>query len=259
MDRTRFRDAMLLVKGSRKFGFERIAAELQLKTHQTLLEIDLDAMVSNLNHFSSLLKEDVKIMVMVKALSYGSGNIEIANMLQYQKVDYLAVAFIDEGIELRKSGIQLPIMVLNPDPSGFGQMMDFNLEPEIYNLRGLEELGRILNYREIKHYPIHIKLDTGMHRLGFQEEDIVELLPLIENERLSGWHRSFRTSPQVMNPGRMISARSRFDALSGCHALIAKSLEYTFDRHILNSAGIERFPDAQYQMVRLGIGITWHW
>ncbi len=183
MDRTRFRDAMVLIKGSRKFGFERIAAELQLKSHQTLLEIDLDAMVSNLNHFRSLLKEDVKIMVMVKALSYGSGNIEIANMLQYQQVNYLAVAFIDEGIELRKSGIRLPIMVLNPDPSGFGQMIDFNLEPEIYNQRGLEVLGRILNYREIKHYPVHIKLDTGMHRLGFQEEEMGELIPLLKKEQ----------------------------------------------------------------------------
>ena len=140
IDRTRFRDSMVLIKGSRLFGFERIAAELQLKTHQTLLEIDLDAMVSNLNHYRALLKEDVKIMVMVKALSYGSGNIEIANMLQYQQVDYLAVAFIDEGIELRNSGIRLPIMVLNPDLSGFGQMIDFNLEPEIYNMRGIEVL-----------------------------------------------------------------------------------------------------------------------
>ncbi len=254
MDRTRFRDAMILIKGSRRFGFERVASELQLKTHQTTLEIDLDAMVSNLNHFRSLLHENVKIMVMVKALSYGSGNIEIANMLQYQQVDYLAVAFIDEGIELRRSGIRLPIIVLNPDPSGFGQMIDFTLEPEIYNLRGLEELGRILGYREIKNYPIHIKLDTGMHRLGFQEEEIAMLTPLVEKGpfRLVSVFSHLAASDEPEQDDFSREQFHRFDRISG---LLGETLGYPFDRHILNSAGIERFPDAQYQMVRLGIGL----
>ncbi len=254
MDRTRFRDAIMLIKGSRRFGFERIAAELQLKTHLTFLEIDLDAMVSNLNHFRSLLHEDVKIMVMVKALSYGSGNMEIANMLQYQRVDYLAVAFIDEGIELRKSGITLPIMVLNPDPSGYGQMIDFNLEPEIFNLRGIESLGRILNYREVKHYPLHIKIDTGMHRLGFQEDEINRLIPLLKQEQ-------FRVSSVFSHmaasevPEHDEFSREQFRRFERISMSIAGALAYSFDRHILNSAGIERFPDAQYQMVRLGIGL----
>ncbi|MDX2430665.1 MAG: bifunctional UDP-N-acetylmuramoyl-tripeptide:D-alanyl-D-alanine ligase/alanine racemase, partial [Bacteroides sp.] len=254
MDRTRFRDAMVLIKGSRRYGFERIAAELQLKSHLTLLEIDLDAMVFNLNHFRSLLSEDVKIMVMVKALSYGSGNVEIANMLQYQQVDYLAVAFIDEGIELRKSGIRLPIMVLNPDPSGFGQMIDFNLEPEIYNLRGLEALGRILNYREIKHYPVHIKLDTGMHRLGFQEEEMGELIPLLKQElfRVCSVFSHLAASDEPEHDDFSQEQFKRFEQISG---KLEEALNYSFDRHILNSAGIERFPGAQYQMVRLGIGL----
>ena len=254
MDRTRFRDALVLIKGSRRFGFERIAAELQLKTHQTLLEIDLDAMVSNLNHFRSLLQKEVKIMVMVKALSYGSGNIEISNMLQYQQVDYLAVAFIDEGIELRKSGIRLPIMVLNPDPSGYGQMIDFNLEPEIYNLRGLDGLGRILHYREIKHYPVHIKLDTGMHRLGFQEDGIKELIPMLKKEqfRVRSVFSHMVASDEPRHDDYSREQFRRFDRIS---SLIEEALMYPFDRHILNSAGIERFPDAQYQMVRLGIGL----
>ncbi len=254
IDRTRFRDSMVLIKGSRLFGFERIAAELQLKTHQTLLEIDLDAMVSNLNHYRALLKEDVKIMVMVKALSYGSGNIEIANMLQYQQVDYLAVAFIDEGIELRNSGIRLPIMVLNPDPSGFGQMIDFNLEPEIYNMRGIQVLKQILNYREIKNYPIHIKLDTGMHRLGFQEEGIAELIPLLEKGpfRLSSVFSHMAASDEAGQDEFSREQFRRFDQISG---ILEEVLAYPFDRHILNSAGIERFPYAQYQMVRLGIGL----
>ena len=125
MDRTLYHEKIILIKGSRHFGFERVTQELQLKTHQTRLETDLNAMVHNLNHFRSLLNEGVLTMVMVKALSYGSGNIEIAKLLQYHQVDYLAVAFIDEGVELRKAGIHLPIMVLNPDPSGFGTMLDY--------------------------------------------------------------------------------------------------------------------------------------
>ncbi len=254
LDRTRFREASVLIKGSRKFGFERITAELQLKTHQTLLEIDLDAMVSNLNLFRSKLGENVKTMVMVKALSYGSGNVEIANMLQYQQVDYLAVAFIDEGIELRNSGIRLPIMVLNPDPSGYGQMIDFNLEPEIYNIRGLKSLARILNYREIKYYPIHIKLDSGMHRLGFQEDAIGELISLLKQQafRVASVFSHLAASEDPQHDDFSREQFRRFEAVSG---LLEKSLSASFDRHILNSAGIERFPDKQYQMVRLGIGL----
>ncbi len=254
IDRTLFRDATVLIKGSRKFGFERLATELQLKTHQTLLEIDLDAMVSNLNHFKSQIADNVKVMVMVKALSYGSGNIEIANMLQYHQVDYLAVAFIDEGIELRKSGIQLPIMVLNPDPSGYGQMIDFNLEPEIYNIRGLESLDGILSYREIKYYPLHIKLDTGMHRLGFGEEELKELIPMLRQDRFRvvSVFSHLAASGEPEHDEFTFEQLNRFDRYS---SLLSQELKAPFDRHILNSAGIERFQSGQYQMVRLGIGL----
>ncbi len=254
MDRTRFRNATVLIKGSRRFGFERVAAELQLKTHQTLLEIDLDAMVSNLNHFRSKIGEDVKLMLMVKALSYGSGNVEIANMLQYQQVDYLAVAFIDEGIELRKSGIRLPIMVLNPDPSGYGQMIDYNLEPEIYNIRGIETLARTLSYREIKRYPLHVKLDTGMHRLGFQEDELKELIPLLKQEqfRVASVFSHMAASDE---PAHDDFSREQFRRFEQISQVLEEALSHSFDRHILNSAGIERFPDKQYQMVRLGIGL----
>lgn len=254
MDRTRFRDATVLIKGSRLFGFERLATELQLKSHQTILEIDLNAMVANLNLFRSRLREDVKVMVMVKALSYGSGNLEIANMLQYQQVDYLAVAFIDEGVELRKSGIRLPIMVLNPDPSGYGQMIDFNLEPEIYNLRGMELLGRALIYRELKHYPVHIKLDTGMHRLGFQEEDLEMLIPLLvkDHVRLASVFSHLVASDEPLHDGFSHEQFRRFEQMSSS---MRESLDDAFDMHILNSAGISRFAGKQYQMVRLGIGL----
>ncbi len=254
MDRTLFRECNILVKGSRKFGFEQITGELQLKTHQTQLEIDLNAMVYNLNHFRSLLKEDVKIMVMVKALSYGSGSIEIANLLQYHKVDYLAVAFIDEGIELRKAGIHLPIMVLNPDPAGYAQMLDFRLEPEVYNFKGIEALYRILHYRGIVQYPVHVKMDTGMHRLGFQEEEMDLLVPLLEREefRVASVFTHLAASDDPLHDAFTLGQIGLFEKVTG---QLSGSLAEDFDRHILNSSGIERFPDAQYQMVRLGIGL----
>ena len=254
MDRTLFHEKIILIKGSRLFGFERIAQELQLKTHQTRLETDLNAMVHNLNHFRSLLNEGVHTMVMVKALSYGSGNIEIAKLLQYHQADYLAVAFIDEGVELRKAGIHLPIMVLNPDPSGFGPMLDYMLEPEIYNLRGVEALQKILHKRGISDFPLHVKLDTGMHRLGFDEKDLGQLIPRLHDPRFrvvsvfshlaaSGDpHQDQFTRQQI----------SRFDHMC---SLLSEELGISFRKHILNSAGIERFPEAQYDIVRLGIGL----
>ena len=254
MDRTQFKDRTILIKGSRKFGFERITAELQLKTHQTLLEIDLNAMVHNLNFFRSLLNEGVKTMVMVKAFSYGSGNVEIANLLQYHNVDYLAVAFIDEGVELRNAGIHLPIMVLNPDPTGFGPMLDYQLEPEVFSLRNLEALYEIIHYRGLKHYPIHIKLDTGMHRLGFQEEEVEMLVPWLKREefRLTSIFTHLAASDESIHDEFTEKQIEKFERIA---SFLSNELEVPFQKHILNSAGIERFPEAQYDMVRLGIGL----
>lgn len=254
MDRTLFMDRIILIKGSRLFGFERITAELQLKTHQTYLEIDLNAMVHNLNYYRSVLNKNVRTMVMVKALSYGSGNVEVANLLQFHQVDYLAVAFIDEGIELRKAGIHIPIMVLNPDPSGFGTMLDYQLEPEIYSMTVIRELYELTHYREIRNYPIHIKLDTGMHRLGFQVNEIGKLIPYLG-------HPEFRVASVFSHLAA--SGDSTHDdfshrqivELKSTAALIKQHLGYSFDIHILNSAGIDRFPEAQFDMVRLGIGL----
>ena len=254
MDRTRFNDRIILIKGSRKFGFERITRELQLKTHRTMLETDLNAMVSNLNYFRSLLNEGVKIMVMVKALSYGSGNIEIARLLQYHQVDYLAVAFIDEGVELRKAGIHLPVMVMNPDPSGYESMVDYNLEPEIYNLKGVEALQKILHRREINGFPVHIKLDTGMHRLGFGEYNLEQLIPWLTKPglKVASVFSHLAASGDSEHDRFTGEQIKKFDQMSS-HLLDV--LGTPLLRHILNSAGIERFPDAQYEMVRLGIGL----
>ncbi|MEN8203986.1 MAG: bifunctional UDP-N-acetylmuramoyl-tripeptide:D-alanyl-D-alanine ligase/alanine racemase [Bacteroidota bacterium] len=254
MDRTLFVDRIILIKGSRLFGFERITAELQLKTHQTRLEIDLNAMVHNLNYYRSLLNEHVKTMVMVKALSYGSGNVEIANLLQFHKVDYLAVAFIDEGVELRRAGIHLPIMVLNPDPSGFGPMLDYQLEPEVYSMAVIKALNELIQYREIKNYPIHVKLDTGMHRLGFQETEIAQLIPILARPE-------FRVASVFSHlagsgdPEHDDFSLEQIKKLRQNASVIKEALGINFDLHILNSAGIERFPHAQLDMVRLGIGL----
>lgn len=254
MDRTRFRDSNILIKGSRKFSFERITGELQLRSHQTLLEIDLNAVVHNLNHFRAKIGDEVKIMVMVKALSYGSGSVEIANLLQYHKVDYLAVAFIDEGIELRHAGIHLPVMVMNPDPSAYSQMIDFGLEPEIFNLRGIEALHRVLRYREIRHYPIHLKLDTGMHRLGFPEEEIESLIPVLQREefRLASVFTHLAASDE---PEHDAFTRKQIRIFTRAADRLSGIIGHPIDRHVLNSSGIERFPEARFQMVRLGIGL----
>jgi alanine racemase len=254
MDRTLFHEKIVLIKGSRKFGFERVARELQLKTHQTRLETDLNAMVHNLNHYRSLLAEGVLTMVMVKALSYGSGNIEIAKLLQYHQVNYLAVAFIDEGVELRKAGIHLPIMVLNPDPSAYGPMLDYMLEPEIYNMRGLEAIQKLLHHRGILEFPLHVKLDTGMHRLGFRESDLEQLIPWLRNPGMkvaSVFSHLAAAGDPVHDP----FTREQIRTFHGMSSRLSEALGISFKRHILNSAGIERFPEAQFDMVRLGIGL----
>jgi alanine racemase len=254
MDRSFFRNRTILVKGSRKFGFERISSELQLKTHQTVLEIDLNAVIHNLNYYRSLLEEGTRTMVMVKALSYGSGHLEIANLLQFHQVDYLAVAFIDEGIELRKSGIHLPIMVLNPDPGAFGQMLDYQLEPELFSFDGLQGLYELTHYRGIKSYPIHIKLDTGMHRLGFQESELENLIPLLRKDEFNvvSVFTHLAASGESKHDHFTRKQISDFDRFT---ARLSESLGTSFLKHVLNSAGIDRFPEARYDMVRLGIGL----
>lgn len=249
-----FDKEIVLVKGARVFEFEKIVQKLQQKIHGTVLEINLDALINNLNYYKSKLQPETKIMAMVKAFAYGSGIIEIAHLLQYHRVDYLAVAYADEGVMLRENGITLPVMIMNPSIDSFDKIVDYNLEPEIYSLRSLKALTDYLDlhHKEVK---IHIKIDTGMHRLGFDKEDISELI-------------------DVLNQYPLIKVVSIFSHLAGAD-------ECTFDaytrnqiadfehmadqviqksdasplKHILNSAGIIRFPEFQFDMVRLGIGL----
>ncbi len=174
-----FASETILVKGARKFEFERISKLLTQKIHDTVMEINLNALASNLRFYKSKLKEGVKVMAMVKAFSYGSGSFEIANVLQYHKVDYLAVAYADEGIALRKAGITLPIMVMSPEPSAFEAIVKYKLEPELYNLDILQSFINFLADHQHA-YPVHLKIDTGMHRLGFEEIEMPDLLTTLK-------------------------------------------------------------------------------
>ena len=174
-----FNNEIFLIKGELSCGFEKISDVLSEKTHKTVLEINLDAVTHNLNYYKSKLKEGVKLMVMVKAAGYGSSSIEIANLLQLNQVDYLAVAYTDEGVELRKHGIEMPIMVMNVAPESFRNILKYNLEPEVYSVHQLKQLINFINNEE-KGVKIHIEIDSGMHRLGFEEKQIDELVNILK-------------------------------------------------------------------------------
>jgi len=258
-DFSKFQNEAILLKGARSFVFENINAILQLKDHETILEIDLDALIHNLNVYRSMLKPGAKLMAMVKAFGYGSGGSEIANDLQYHHADYLAVAYADEGKELRKSGIRLPIMVMNPELKSLEVLFKYQLEPEIYSLRLLEKfIAAIKIYPQISQknpLSIHLKVDTGMHRLGFDEAEFSDALQLIlaqDNLRVKSIFSHLAASDEEAHD----AFTKRQIALFGQMARKAEALlGYEVIKHIVNSAGISRFPDAHFDMVRLGIGL----
>lgn len=253
--RSEFVNAAVLLKGSRPFRFERISALLEQKSHRTILEINFNALVNNLNYFRNKLKPDVQVMAMVKAFSYGAGSHEIANLLQFHRVDYLGVAFADEGIALREAGITLPIIVLNPTFENYDLMIEYNLEPEIYSLSSLQGIISAASKQGVQGYPIHLKLDTGMHRLGFLEADLDKLIGILEGND-SIWVQSIFSHLAGSDDENLDDFSqtqiSKFEELA--HR-ISEALDYKPLWHILNSAGIERFPHAQFDMVRLGIGL----
>lgn len=250
-----FRNELILIKGSRRFHFERITERLVRKVHETTLEVNLDAIVHNFNFYRSRLNPETKMVCMVKASAYGAGSYELAKTLQEHRCDYLAVAVADEGEELRKAGITIPIMVMNPEFGSFNVLFENYLEPEVYSFRLLDAIIRETERRGITSYPIHIKVDTGMHRLGFQPGDMSAVCERLRQQ--SG-----------------VVARSVFSHLAGSDSSIfddftmeqigkfqmaaktlEEGLEYKVIKHILNTAGIERFPQYQMDMVRLGIGL----
>ena len=250
-----FYNETILLKGARIFEFEQISHLLEEKVHQTVLEINLNAVTHNLKSYQHLLKPGVKLMAMVKAFSYGSGGFEIANLLQFHKVDYLAVAYADEGVELRRAGITLPILVLNPEQATFDVLLQFNLEPELYSFSILSAFEMYLQQSGFKNYPVHIKLDTGMHRLGFEAKDLTALAILLQATTffkvLSVFSHFAASDAPEYDPFTKLQAD---DFLRGCEVL-QKALGYTFIRHISNTSSIHRHPDYQLEMVRLGIGL----
>jgi alanine racemase len=253
-----FRDETILVKGARMFEFERIIQALQQKAHETVMEVNIDALVHNLNHYRSRLKPGVKTMAMVKAFSYGSGSFEIANVLQFNHVDYLAVAYADEGVELRRAGIYLPILVMSPEEESLDTLLKFNLEPEIYHMRILRLLDRAVdrNHTSIQEkVRIHIKLDTGMHRLGFSSDELDELVRYIEGNPRFHVRSVFSHLAASEDPAEDTFTREQIHRFEKMSNYITQRLSYPVLLHILNSAGTSRFPEAQLSMVRLGIGL----
>jgi alanine racemase len=253
-----FSHQTILLKGARVFEFEQINNLLQQKLHETVLEINLNNLVSNLNYFKSLLKRDTQIMAMVKAFSYGSGSFEIANILQYHNINYLAVAYADEGVDLRKAGINIPIMVMNPEENAFDTMIKYQLEPEIFSFRALQLLERTISTNalpENKPVKIHIKLDTGMHRLGFNIEEIETLIKKIKSNKQIFVQSIFSHLSGSDKPELDYFTKQQIELFQKMSKHFDISFNHHITKHILNSAGIIRFPEAHFDMVRIGIGM----
>ena len=250
-----FENELILLKGARRYHFEQINELLEQRIHETVLEVDLDALVHNFNFYKSRISPQTKLICMVKANGYGAGAVEIAKTLQYHRCAYFAVAVAEEGIELRKEGISTPIIVLNPEVNGFEELFSKDLEPEVYNFRILDAFIREAERRGITNYPIHVKIDTGMHRLGFLPAQIPELLERLKSQKglkvISVFSHLAASESWTFDS----FTQEQIDIIDAAHREIGKKLGYPVWKHILNSAGIERFIDAQWDMVRLGIGL----
>ena len=254
-EKLNFENETILIKGARNFHFEEIVSMLEEKTHETVLEINLNAISHNLTFYKSKLDPKTKMMVMVKAFGYGNGGFEIAKLLEHHKVDYLGVAFADEGISLKNAGIRVPIMVLNPETTSFTAIIQHHLEPEIYSVKGLKAFLKIAEQKKLKHFPIHIKIDTGMHRLGFEEdnlEDLIQILKGNETVQIKSILSHMATSDDLNHDAFSKSQIALFEKLS---TQIQIELNIKPILHILNTSGITNYPEAQYDMVRLGIGL----
>ena len=255
---TQLQDEVILLKGSRRFGFEHISERLEQKVHETILEVNLSALVDNLNHYRAMMQPDTKLVCMVKADAYGAGAVEVPKTLQDHRVDYLAVAVADEGVALRKAGITANIMIMNPEMTAFKTMFDYDLEPEVYSFRLLDALVKAARKEGITGWPVHIKFDTGMHRLGFNAGDPSEIDELINRLR----------QQQAVIPRSVFSHfagadSDTFDDFSDRQFRLfdqaSRQLQAAFShkilRHIANSAAIDHFPERQLDMCRLGIGL----
>lgn len=247
-----FNNEIILLKGARHFAFEKINRLLEKKIHETVFEINLNALVNNLNVYKKMLQKHVKLMAMVKAFSYGAGSFEISKVLEFNRIDYLAVAYADEGVVLRKSGIKTPIMVMNPELSGFDAILTYNLEPEIYNFNILEQLIFAANGLEIG---VHIEIDSGMKRLGFNADEISRLLIVLKQHKNIQVKSVFTHLAASDEPKHDDFTKKQIDEFNKNAQIICNNFEYPVIKHCLNSSGITRFKHAQFDMVRLGIGL----
>lgn len=251
-----FADATILLKGARSFGFENISRLLQQKSHDTVFEVNLNKLTNNVNYFKELLQPNTKIMAMVKAMGYGSGSIEIAKTLEHIGVNYLAVAYADEGVELRKSQVSLPIMVMSPESDSLDDIINFNLEPEIYSFKLLHEFILKLDQLGITEpYPVHIKIDTGMHRLGFEEKDIEPLITELKKQQQLKIVSIFSHLAASDNQSLDEFTHEQINLFSRISSQLENKIGYTTLKHICNSGAISRFKQAHFNMVRLGIGM----
>lgn len=250
-----FRNEIILLKGARVFEFENIGKLLELQIHQTVMEINLDAISHNLNEFRQCLNPGTKIMAMVKAFAYGAGPAEIAAFLEYQRVSYLGVAYADEGILLRNSGVTLPVMVMNPDPAASEIIIKYNLEPEIFSFLSFEKFTEAASRHGLINYPVHIKIDTGMHRLGFMPEDVEALIKKLKTTDCIKIISVFSHLAASEDPELDHFSERQVSVFLRAVEQIKDATGYPFMRHILNSSGIVRFPQYQFEMVRPGIGI----
>lgn len=250
-----FRNEIILLKGARIFEFENIGKLLELQVHQTVMEINLDAISHNLNEFRQHLNPGTQIMAMVKAFAYGAGPAEVAALLEYHRVSYLAVAYVDEGILLRNAGVTLPVMVMNPDPSASEVMIKYNLEPELFSFLSFEKFTEAASKNGLINYPVHIKIDTGMHRLGFMPEDVDVLTKKIQSTECVKIITVFSHLAASDDTALDYFTHKQVEVFLKAVEQIKDATGYTFIRHILNSSGIVRFPQYQFEMVRPGIGI----
>ncbi|MGN1262581.1 MAG: bifunctional UDP-N-acetylmuramoyl-tripeptide:D-alanyl-D-alanine ligase/alanine racemase, partial [Prevotella sp.] len=249
-------DEVILIKGSRTFGFDHITELLEQKVHETILEVNLNGVVANLNYYRSMMQPGTKLVCMVKADAYGAGAVEVAKTLQEHRVDYLAVAVADEGVTLRKNGITGNIMIMNPEMTAFKTMFDYELEPEVYSFRLLDALVKAAEKEGITGLPVHIKLDTGMRRLGFDpENDMDELIDRLKKQNAVIPRSVFSHFVGSDNDDFDDFSKHQFELFDKASRRLQASFEHHILRHIDNSAGIEHFPDRQLDMCRLGLGL----
>ncbi len=255
IDPLTFSNSWILIKGARKFRFERLLEIFENTPHNTRLEINLNHLTHNLTAYKSLLKKDTKLMCMVKAMAYGAGEHEVLRHLADQRIDYFGVAYTVEGIKIREAGIEIPVMVMNSDRANFSKLIDHRLEPVIYSLNQLDDFIRVLIQKQLTAYPIHLELDTGMHRLGFDEEDLQELSNQILSQPEVKVSSIFSHLAAADDPSERHSTLKQIEKFKVWSNLLIEKLNYPIQRHICNSSGISHYPEAHFNMVRLGLGL----